>query len=241
MTDIWPHLGRSTKQIPHACLFTWKPFSLSSPVCNVLLRQSIFINIVFLLAGIYLTMVMVMTAFSIVISVIVLDLHHHEPSSPVPRWLRRLVFGFMARILCMKTPYGTESSSLFQIAHGRLRHTHVTSAEDCDEDILEANNIAGITAVMRGLYDDLESVMAPKKKKPLFEEILQHLRDITTKMKRNIRREQIKEEWKMVAKVIDRFLLVIFLIAIITLTATILYIYPNLAIHLQSQRDGASQ
>ena len=29
---------------------------------------------------------------------------------------------------------------------------------------------------MRGLYDDLESVMAPKKKQPLFEEILEHLR-----------------------------------------------------------------
>ena len=186
---------------------------------------------------------MVMTAFSIVISVIVLDLHHHEPSSPVPRWLRRLVFGFMARLLCMKTPYGTESSSLFQIAHGRLRQSHVATHQDeCLEDeVLEANNIAGITAVMRGLYDDLESVMAPKKKKPLFEEILQHLRDITTKMKRNIRREQIKEEWKMVAKVIDRFLLIIFLIAIITLTATILYIYPNLAIHFQKQEEAASQ
>ena len=102
-------------------------------------------------------------------------------------------------------------------------------------DVMEANNIAGITAVMHGLYDDLESVMAPKKKKPLFEEILQHLRDITTKMKRNIRREQIKEEWKMVAKVIDRFLLIIFLLAIIILTSTILYIYPHVAIHLQQK------
>ena len=40
-------------------------------------------------------MVMVMTVISILISVIVLDLHWHEPTSPVPRWLRRLAFGFM--------------------------------------------------------------------------------------------------------------------------------------------------
>ena len=37
----------------------------------------------------------------------------------------------------------------------------------------------GLTSMMkemRGLYDDLESVMAPKRKQPLFEEILEHLR-----------------------------------------------------------------
>ncbi len=191
-------------------------------------------------------MVMVMTAFSIVISVIVLDLHHHEPSSPVPRWMRRLVFGFMAKLLCMKTPYQNESSSLFQIAHGRLRLpgapppklVHQNAADDCDDDdLLNENNIVGLHSLMRGLYDDLEAVMAPKKKKPLFDEILQHLRDITTKMKRNIKREQVQEEWKMVAKIVDRFLLIIFMIAIITLTVTILYIYPVVSSSLAKSRD----
>ncbi len=186
--------------------------------------------------GIYLTMVMVMTAFSIVISVIVLDLHHHEPSNPPPKWLRRIVFGFMAHIICMRTPYQNESSSLFQIAHGKLRHPmHDT---DDEEDRMEENHLPGLTHLMRGLYDDLETVMAPKKKKPLFEEILQHLRDITTKMKRNIKREQIKEEWKMVAKIIDRFLLVVFLIAIVMLTSTILYIYPELAVRFNPDIGG---
>ena len=180
---------------------------------------------------------MVMTAFSIVISVIVLDLHHHEPSSPVPRWVRKMVFGVMAKMLCMKTPYQNESSSLFQIAHGRLGYGLAGSSsrfahnvDDCDEeDVLNENNILGLHTLMKGLYDDLEAVMAPKKKKPLFDEILQHLRDITTKMKRNIKREQVKEEWKMIAKIVDRFLLIIFMFAIIALTLTILYIYPVLA------------
>ena len=182
-------------------------------------------------------MVMVMTAFSIVISVIVLDLHHHEPSTPVPKWLRRLVFGFMARIVCMRTPYQNESSSLFQIAHGTLRHP-LHDIDDEEEHRIEENHLPGLTHLMKGLYDDLEAVMAPKKKKPLFEEILQHLRDITTKMKRNIKREQIKEEWKMVAKIIDRFLLIVFVLAIVMLTATILYIYPTLAVQFHPERGG---
>ena len=48
-------------------------------------------------------------------------------------------------------------------------------------------------------------------------------------MKRNIKREEIKEEWKTVAKVVDRFLLIIFIIAIVTLTVVILYVYPEVA------------
>ena len=48
-------------------------------------------------------------------------------------------------------------------------------------------------------------------------------------MKRNIKREEIKEEWKAVAKVVDRFLLIIFIITIVTLTVVILYVYPEVA------------
>lgn len=194
-----------------------------------------------------------MTAFSIVISVIVLDLHHHEPTEPPPRWLRYLVFNIMARVTCQRTPYSNESSSLFQIAHGRMRqsarqssnrsnHNHHNSVaeEDEEERIMEENHVTNLHVMMKGLYDDLEAVMAPKKKKPLFDEILQHLRDITTKMKRNIKREQIKEEWKMVAKVMDRFLLVVFLIAIVGLTVSILYIYPQIAVISNPQRGGVA-
>ena len=194
---------------------------------------------------------MVMTGFSIVISVIVLDLHHHEPTAPVPRWLRKLVFGCMARVLCIYTPYQHEHSSLFQIAHGRVSRKEKCSSrtngqtpepvpvigDDEEQCHMEENNIDGMHegmhdgmhSLVRGLYDELEAIMAPRKRRPLLDEILQHLRDITSKMKRNIRREQIKEEWKMLAKIIDRFLLVMFLIAITGLTVSILYIYPTLA------------
>ncbi|KAK2140692.1 hypothetical protein LSH36_1277g00009 [Paralvinella palmiformis] len=203
------------------------------------------------LIGIYLTMVMVMTGFSIVISVIVLDLHHHEPNAPVPRWLRKLVFGCMARLLCIFTPYQHEHSSVFQIAHGRATkgkpHPSSCNANPQEQVVdeeeachLEENNIDGLNdgmhPLVRGLYDELEAIMAPRKSRPVLDEILQHLMDITSKMKRNIKRDQIKEEWKMLAKIIDRFLLVMFLIAITGLTVSILYIYPSLAV---SEEDWA--
>ena len=226
-------------------------------------------------------MVMVMTAFSIVISVVVLDLHHHEPTYPVPRWLRRLAFGCMARVMCVHTEDMNETSNLFQIAHGTeasVRHTNnsnkmnhkasmkrhcnnstghnnvahggsasgtsagMTAAEfeAMDEErmgFINSGDPSGITAAfMSGMYDELESIMAPCKKRPLMDEILQHLRTLTNKMKRNIKREQIQEEWKLVAKIIDRFLLIVFLLAIISMTSGILYFYPLIMNHMDADQ-----
>ena len=152
----------------------------------------------------------------------------------------------------MKTPY-TSDPGVYQGSHSRPPHlrnsknnasagtenNHMCSIDDDDDIIIEDHHITGLNSIMKGLYDDLDSVLVPsKKKKPLFDEILQHLRDITAKMKRNIKREAIQEEWKMVAKVIDRCLLIIFLIAIITLTLSILYIYPIVAVKLNPDRGG---
>ena len=203
-------------------------FNYISRACSFYIYTTLYITILTVcISGIYLTMVMVMTGISIVISVIVLDLHHHEATTPVPKWLRRLVFGCMGRLMCVYASVQHENSSVFQIAHGKLRKTCEGSGEE--EERL-AEHMDGYNSVVKGLfYDDLEAIMAPRRRKPMLEEILQHLRDITTKMKRNIKRDQVKEEWKLLAKIIDRFLLVIFLLAITTLTVSILYFYPELA------------
>ena len=184
-------------------------------------------------------MVMVMTGCSIVISVIVLDLHHHEPYTPVPNWLRRLVFNCMARCLCLKGPY-REAAAHIHVSHSRFNRNstrsygnHSMTMPDEDESMhLQQPSgvdpaIDGMNNVVKGFYDELEALMAPRKKRPILEEMLQHLREITTKMRKNIKKDNIKSEWKMVAKVLDRFLLVCFLLIISAFTVSILYIYPH--------------
>ncbi|XP_055874412.1 neuronal acetylcholine receptor subunit alpha-10-like isoform X3 [Biomphalaria glabrata] len=55
------------------------------------------------LIGIYLTVTMGMTSLSIILTVFVLQLHHVGPHKRrVPRWLKSLVFGFFARVVCMR-------------------------------------------------------------------------------------------------------------------------------------------
>ena len=50
-------------------------------------------------AGVYTTFVMFLDTLSVILTVLVLNLHHRSCKRPVPRWLYRLVFGFLARLL----------------------------------------------------------------------------------------------------------------------------------------------
>ena len=59
--------------------------------------------------------------------------------------------------------------------------------------------------------------------------ILAQLRYITADMRRQCRRTEVKDEWKLVAKVIDRLLLMVFIVIITVSTITILCLYPAMS------------
>ena len=63
----------------------------------------------------------------------------------------------------------------------------------------------------------------------LLSAILAQLRYITADMRRHGRRAEVKDDWKLVAKVIDRLLLVVFIVIITALTVAILCLYPTLS------------
>ncbi|ELT96195.1 hypothetical protein CAPTEDRAFT_76688, partial [Capitella teleta] len=53
------------------------------------------------LFSIYTTFVMLMNTWSVMLTVLVLNLHHRNEDKPVPQWVRTLVFEGIARMLCM--------------------------------------------------------------------------------------------------------------------------------------------
>ena len=53
-----------------------------------------------LVSGIYLTCTMAITTLSMVLTVFVLNLHH-VTDRPVPRWAKKLVLVYLARLMCM--------------------------------------------------------------------------------------------------------------------------------------------
>jgi len=55
------------------------------------------------LAGVYTTFVMLMNTWSVMLTVLVLNLHHRNECRPIPAWLRIVAFEGLARLLCMYT------------------------------------------------------------------------------------------------------------------------------------------
>ena len=55
--------------------------------------------------GVYTTFVMLMNTWSVMLTVLVLNLHHRNECRPIPGWLRLLAFEGIARLLCMYTPH----------------------------------------------------------------------------------------------------------------------------------------
>ena len=177
-------------------------------------------------AAIYLTMVMVMAAVSIFASVVVLDLHHQDASRAVPPWLRKLVFGYVARLLCFLNPYKQECMRLREVAATnsfRVKYEGVNRDETNGRERTSSGKNG-----LHGLYDEVELLITQRKNLPMLEEILVHLREISAKMRKNIKRDHIKHEWRMLAKIIDRFLMIVFVSSILILTVSILYIVPHM-------------
>lgn len=229
--------------------------------------------------GIYLTMVMAMTASSVVVSVLVLDLHHHEPSSSVPFWLRRFAFDFMGRFLRVVTTKerdlvaqrarlssSSSSSSDFNMTRSKSRIFKETAAADAAAATearrqmrtggrhYSANNSSSAATTTTGLAaetleyseedGDVErsednGVRCFRQVKKLafssveedalseyFREIRQHTRSLTERLKVQSSRDEVKDEWRLLAKVFDRFFLIFFVISISVFTVSILYVYP---------------
>ena len=227
-------------------------------------------------AGVYLTLVMAMTALSIVVSVLVLRLHYHDSTTVLPWWLRRFVFSCLGRYLCVMTPQqiasttrrgggggggngvgsagdgfqrsattGTTShnisSNFSSSVDIRLSAFNATTTAD-DDAADETQRLDGNGVKCREqfnkkfasalLQSDLESLQqqlqatSNNRRDAVLQEILQHMRFLTARMMMEEQKDEIKEEWRLLAKVLDRVLLFVFAVVIAGLSAAILYVIP---------------
>jgi len=73
-----------------------------------------------LIAGVYTTFVMLMNTWSVMLTVLVLNLHHRNECRPIPGWLRIVAFEGLARLLCM---YTQQHVLVYQHRIQQRRHT----------------------------------------------------------------------------------------------------------------------
>ena len=201
------------------------------PISGICLALSMLMVSLVTVPGIYLTLIMAMTATSILICVIVLNLHHRDPNAPVPTWLRKLTYNIMAPIVCMRShTTNCKGQAVYQLCEiardyavnlGGLSEPH---SADSDSNLqylpAEENNIGDQHYYMLG--------RTLGKKRMILEEILKHLRQITAKLKEREEQEALRAEWKVVAKILDRFFLMIFVCIVIISSTTLLFVYPLL-------------
>ncbi|CAF0776735.1 unnamed protein product [Adineta steineri] len=186
------------------------------------------------LVGKYLLFTMILVTLSIVVTVVVLNIHFRSPlTHQMPPWVRRVFLQVLPKLLLMRRPktlhplqydqsisYPTsikkETISNFSIPSIRNSsyqvNTFLYNGEHSSREILERTD------------DDNDISLYPSEIKRAFD----GLRCIAAHMRQEDEEKKVKEEWKYVALVIDRLFLYIFTTACIAGTCGIILQAPSI-------------
>jgi hypothetical protein len=79
-----------------------------------------------------------------------------------------------------------------------------------------------------GLCDHVQLLLrnGGNNKRLVLEEIVRHMRQITSKVKEKEDQDSLKAEWKGVAKILDRFFLLLFILVVFISSLVLLCFYP---------------
>ncbi len=173
-----------------------------------------------------------MTAMSILICVIVLNLHHRDPNRPVPPWLQRTVT-IMTYVVCMRGRLRLRTPTVYQLCEfareqfspdsSRDRYSG-TSFDDYNQSTYHRDTSCPED---NGLFDHVGYFLSRgSNKRVIMEEILRHLRQICLRLKEKEEQDSLKADWKIVAKILDRFFLLVFVLLVFVSSAVLLFLYP---------------
>ncbi|CAH1779886.1 unnamed protein product, partial [Owenia fusiformis] len=162
----------------------------------------------------YLAALMTLSASSIILTVTILQMHHHDAIYPVPRWLRYFAFEIVLKVVCLQRykifsldEYRRVSSNSENNVSPRLdfgeskdarcnRHKETSSTKDAgkDDTVIQMSDDP---AIIDGSAIDCNETRR-------------------------------KEEWQKVAQILDRFLLIVYLV-ILLIFCVFLFVLPVIA------------
>ena len=177
----------------------------------------------FFLTGIYLTVTMAMTSLSIVLTVFVLQLHHVGPNTKaVPAWIRKVVVGVIARALCMTSHLQGYYS--YRETGTKRDEMCLTSFVD-NLELKESNNCNG-RLNQNQMHLNNERSESLRDRSVNYDKISRHLKILVSKHDGEDEYQDIINEWRLVAHIMDRFLFWLFLIGSFLSSITILVFKP---------------
>ncbi|XP_054722844.1 CHRNA7-FAM7A fusion protein-like [Uloborus diversus] len=189
--------------------------------------------------GAYFACIMVMVAFSVVMTVVVLNYHHRGTDThEMPEWIRKLFLNWLPRILMMKRPPPKLKRKKSLLVNSRKDF----ELKERSSKSLLANVLDIDEAGFRGTTPSTIEVGA----NPAFEEqlpatvrgcfatsreltaILREIRYITSRMRREDTLSETIAEWKYAAMVVDRVCLILFTTFTVLSTCICLFSAPHL-------------
>ncbi|XP_077989122.1 neuronal acetylcholine receptor subunit alpha-2-like [Glandiceps talaboti] len=201
-------------------------------------------SLVIPLIGRYLLFTMVLVTVSIVVTVIVLNIHHRAPSThTMPKWVRRLFLEILPPLLMMKRHISEKDCYMEMhpsnpgLPNGGIELSDLVRGNSnyrCGGAHCEARQRLYSISEELGKNDQgwprAES-LRPKKRKgidPKLKDAIHGVTYIAQHLRNEDEYQTIREDWKYVAMVIDRIFLWVFLIVVISGTCGILLSPPTI-------------
>lgn len=203
----------------------------------------------FFISGVYLTIVMSLTSVSVIMTVLVLNLHHRGPNrQEIPLWMRRIVLGKLRQFFCINN----SSSSLVTTNETKflrsmsLKMTLDNIAQELQNEMQMENGMADtIVTDNQGTtihsprdvrFNSLQNENLKRSRTKsnrghsysrINDEILQSLRSVIDKHEREDHDYEIIQDWRRVAQVVDRILFWVFFLGTLISTIIVLVICPT--------------
>lgn len=165
-----------------------------------------------------------LVSFSTVMTVLVLNLHHR--TYKLPRWIRHVFLEVLAGVLCMRdhialpsqpTFYKSDQTQ-FELVPSIGGDRNATN-EVKDEALLMTTEFMDVSE--NGGYRDGVNKDSYKNSTArlnrLLVELLGNVKFMAHRCQEKDHEENKKLEWQMVAKVVDRFFLIIYIICVVTM------------------------
>lgn len=192
------------------------------------------------LLGKYLLFTMILVTLSIWITVCVLNVHFRSPSTHnMSPWVRQVFLNWMPRILMTRrTPYSTPEYDDTYMDSGYTNEID-SSVSDYPLELKGTDGFENVTSTYKNIREDdarhiphasvtdSENTM-PRHLSPDVISALKGVRFIAQHIKDADKDNEVIEDWKFVAMVLDRFFLWVFTLACIGGTFGIIFQAPSL-------------
>ena len=181
------------------------------------------------LLGQYFIITMFDTAFSLVATCVILIFFHQNPAThPMPRWVRVIVLGYLARIFCFKdinedlemkvALQPSRRKSMDSLAGTEFDHQTMLSEQEIDNprSADRDESIVNTLVVRKRSRNTMEQIQ-------LTEKLLEGINVLAEDVKARQEDERLREEWRIAALVLDRVCFWIFLFTTILCSFLLFY------------------